>query len=212
MASRLDKPEHEAFVAANLIGHGPTLMARMLNEEFGTNYTNSKLKSYYTSHKLKSGSDGRFKKGNVPHTKGKKWDDYMPKESQERSRATQYKQGHVSVNWEPVGTISRTTDGYLIKKVSDKGLQRERWQFLHRLIWEEANGPIPQGTLITFKDGNKENCSLENLMAIDLAENGHLNKMNARQYGGEIAEAYLLNYRLKTTAKNKREQRRKKHD
>lgn len=209
MASRLEKPEHEAFVAANLIGHGPTLMARMLNEEFGTSYTKHQLKNYYQAHNLKSGSDGRFKKGHVPHTKGKKWDEYMPAESQARSRMTTYKNGHVSDNWEPVGTISRTTDGYLIKKVSNEGIQRERWKFLHRLIWEEAHGPIPPGTLITFKDGNKENCELENLMAVDQAENGYLNKTNGRSCGGEITEAHVLKYRLEHKVAEKKKRRKK---
>jgi hypothetical protein len=34
---------------------------------------------------------------------------------------------------------------------------------LQRVIWEEANGPVPPGCLIIFADGDKRNCALENL-------------------------------------------------
>lgn len=36
----------------------------------------------------------------------------------------------------------------------------------HQLIWEKYNGPIPEGMVITFLDGNKQNFDINNLMAI----------------------------------------------
>lgn len=34
---------------------------------------------------------------------------------------------------------------------------------LNRVVWEEAHGPVPAGFEVCFKDGNKDNCALENL-------------------------------------------------
>lgn len=39
------------------------------------------------------------------------------------------------------------------------GKQRE-----HRAVWEEANGPIPEGAVIHHIDGNPSNNALDNLM------------------------------------------------
>ena len=38
-----------------------------------------------------------------------------------------------------------------------------KWKLTHRLIWEEANGPIPKDYTVTFLDKNKENLELSNL-------------------------------------------------
>lgn len=35
--------------------------------------------------------------------------------------------------------------------------------YLHRLIWEERNGPVQPGFYVIFKDGDKENITIENL-------------------------------------------------
>lgn len=35
--------------------------------------------------------------------------------------------------------------------------------YLHHVVWEKANGPIPPGHKPAFRDGNHRNCALENL-------------------------------------------------
>ena len=42
----------------------------------------------------------------------------------------------------------------------------------HRWVWEQAHGKIPKGYIIAFRDGNKQNCALENLQMMSLYENG----------------------------------------
>lgn len=50
---------------------------------------------------------GRFKKGHVPYNKGKKWDDYLPKEMQTKYlkhlKRVQFKKGHPSYRPETAG-------------------------------------------------------------------------------------------------------------
>jgi hypothetical protein len=38
---------------------------------------------------------------------------------------------------------------------------------LHKLVWEEANGPVPHGYELHHLDGNKANWTLDNLKAMD---------------------------------------------
>jgi hypothetical protein len=42
--------------------------------------------------------------------------------------------------------------------------------FLHRRIWSDHNGPIPPGHDVGFKDRNRSNCVLENLVCLPHAE------------------------------------------
>ncbi len=37
------------------------------------------------------------------------------------------------------------------------------WRYKHHITWENANGPIPEGFLVDFVDGDSENCDIENL-------------------------------------------------
>lgn len=37
----------------------------------------------------------------------------------------------------------------------------------HRYVWEDAYGVVPDGYDIGFRDGNRRNCSLDNLYLVD---------------------------------------------
>ena len=52
---------------------------------------------------------------------------------------------------------------------------KSRGQYVHRLVWEAFNGPIPEGLEVHHIDGNGHNNSLENLRCVTHAENlrGH---------------------------------------
>lgn len=42
--------------------------------------------------------------------------------------------------------------------------------YLHRLVWEEANGPVPEGYVLHFKDGNYANVEISNLELVPKKE------------------------------------------
>jgi hypothetical protein len=119
------------------------------------------------------GEKSRFKKGNVSHNKGKKWSEFMPEASQERSRKTQFPKRNIPLNWKPIGWERKTRDGYIEVKVRDEyGEKRvKNFELKHRLLWEQHNGPVPKGMMIKFKDGNKENIVIENLFMASMGEN-----------------------------------------
>lgn len=202
---RITTPEMDAFILENYKGTGHKAMADLVNERFGTSFTKEQIKAYYARNKLDSGLTGRFDKGHEPWTKGKHWAEYMSEESQANSRRTCYEHAHIPDNLLPVGSIRKTKDGYLIKKVKERGYQWERWKLLHRLVWEENNGPIPEGYIVGFRDGNKENCEPDNLVLMTMGENAVMNKRGYRETGSaEIADVGLSLIRLESAAKKRR--------
>lgn len=122
----------------------------------------AKLKIRKTSNK------GRFKKGQVPLNKGKKQSEYMSAEAIARSAQSRFKKGSVPVNHCEIGTIRLRTSR---RKFKSDGGEPNKWELLHRLIWEKAYGAIPKGVNIQYIDGNPENCVLENLTAVSRTEN-----------------------------------------
>jgi len=115
----------------------------------------------------------RIKKGNVPPNKGKKLDEYLSDESIKKFKSHSFKKGDLPKNTKYDGYERINIDGYIEVRVS-KGKFVQK----HRLIWEEHNGKIPAGTNIQFRDGNRQNCAIENLFAITRQEQIHENSIN----------------------------------
>lgn len=105
----------------------------------------------------------QFKKGHETWNKGRP----MSPEVYAKAKATMFKKGQKPVNHRPVGAERINVDGYVEVKVAEPG----KWKPKHRVIWEEAHGPIPKGMMIRFRNGNKLDMRLENLIMVTQAEN-----------------------------------------
>jgi len=155
--------------------------------------------------KGKSLSPGtQFRKGHVPKTKGKKWSDFMKsEESINNSRRHLWKKGNKPHTTKEDGTI---TDRMLRNGVRYKFIRISEgdWMFLHRHIWEEHHGEIPDGFNVVFKDGNPMNCVISNLECISNAELAERNRHT--KYPLEIRTAIeainKLNKRIKEYEKD----------
>jgi hypothetical protein len=79
---------------------------------------------------------------------------------------TSYQKGNIPHTCAPVGTVAVTSDGYWRRKTA----MPNRWVFLHRENWEKAHGPIPNGHVVIFKDGNKDHYAIENLEILSRAQ------------------------------------------
>lgn len=68
-----------------------------------------------------------------------------------------------------IGDIVKRSDGYLLIKISnDKTIPKyKRWVLLHRYVWEQNYGKMPNGKVVIFKDSDKENCDISNLMLVE---------------------------------------------
>ena len=84
-----------------------------------------------------------------------------------------------------------------------------QWIQKHILIWTQANGPVPNGYNIVFRDGDTQNCVLENLECISDAELMSRNTMN--NLPEDVQELIYLKSRLtrviNETTKNKNHER-----
>lgn len=190
-------PEIQAFIQSNYLGIGPKEMASIVNQKFGTAYTKSQIKGYYGNHKLNSGLTGHFKKGIIPPNKGKKG--YCAPGCEK----SHFKKGHTPHNKTPIGTILTKDDGYLWKKIGEGARD---WKQLHILLWEEANGPVPDGHNLIFKDKNRQNCTLDNLAMVTKAENAVMNRCGLRFEDPEHTETGILIAKVKIAAgKRKKE-------
>ena len=166
----------EEYVRQIAGGKKASEIAKMVSEYFGISFTETQCKAYKKNHNITSGIDCRFRKGSIPANKGVK----MSPEQYAKSKATMFKKGHIPTNHMEVGQYSHTTDGYLIRKIREKGTQRERFEFVHRAVWEQNNGPIPEGKMVSFLDGNKDNCDISNLFLIDNQTNLEMNRRKLR--------------------------------
>jgi hypothetical protein len=54
--------------------------------------------------------------------------------------------------------------------------------YLHREVWQNANGPIPTGHDVHHIDGNKENNSAKNLALHTASEHGRRHGFSSNQY------------------------------
>lgn len=135
------------------------------------------------------GAKYRFQKGNKPHNTGKK----VKPTVYAALEKTMFKKGNKPYNTQPDGTIrvqvKNNEKPYQYIKISDN-----YWRLLHRVIWEEHNGPIPPKHMVRFIDGNTMNCELSNLECVSMAQN--MNENTIRRYPEEIQELIILNAKL----------------
>lgn len=160
-------------------------LTEMFNKKFSCNINFKSLASTLHRRGIKSGRTGQFIKGQQPFNKDLKWDDYMSKESQEKSKKTCFSKEDRSINNSnhnelPIGTEVVTKDGYILVKVSEpKGTKAHRFLVeKHKLTYEQHYGSIPKGYKVIFADGNKRNFDIDNLILVSDNELLQINKHN----------------------------------
>jgi len=75
----------------------------------------------------------------------------------------------------PVFTERVNKNGYI--KIKDES---GKWRNKHTYLWEQVNGKVPPGQIVIFLDGNKNNCTLENLGIVSKADQVMLTKLELR--------------------------------
>lgn len=154
--------EHHQFILDHVTGTSNLELTEKFNHHFKLNLSVIQVKAHKKNYGMKSGIDCRFKKGVAPINKGLRWDEYLTKEQQEKSRKTTFKKGNVPASHLSVGTEIERPDGYLYVKIAEP----RSWKQKHRVIWEQENGPVPDKHKLVFADGDKRNFSLDNLLLV----------------------------------------------
>jgi hypothetical protein len=136
-------PEEKQFLKENAKGRSYAELTALFNERFGTGFTRAQIGSTAQNYGCANGRSSRFIPGNVPKNKGKHpW------------------------NWVPVGSERITGDGYRQVKIREPN----EWKSKHVLIWEAANGKVPDFHRVIFADRDLANISLENLILVSMEE------------------------------------------
>lgn len=162
------------------IAHMPNRdMCAMFNSKFGENKSERSMKDFcYRNRLIKGLNSGRFKKGQIPWNKDSSVNIARKKPS-----------GHEWVD----------CDGYTWVKVD--GIRK--MVLKHRHIWESVNGKIPEGSMIVFKDKNRSNCNIDNLMIVSRPELVRYNFSFSKIATTQTNETYLLMAKLKSAIGSK---------
>lgn len=191
---RLWEPYEDRLLRALYPGAPTAMVARRLGRSLASTYQRAqsfglrKSAEYFKSPQSgrlltgdTRGAGSRFMKEHIPANKGLRRPGWGPG----RMKTTQFKPGvrlgKAAINWRPVGSERVSKDGYLERKVRDDnppGLSREeanrrrqrRWVPVHRIVWEEANGTLPNGHALVFKNGDKADIRLDNLELVTRRE------------------------------------------
>lgn len=201
------------FVRDNSWGVSSAEMSRMIKEKFDFDYSPTAVKQFRQRWGIRSGVTGWYQKGHPPGTKGKTLEEICKGDPDKLARvmATQYKKGNKPENELPIGTITKTTAGFVIRKKAMKGSFADRWEYMHRVVWEEHHGPVPDGSMIIFKDGNKENYDISNLMLISRSITGAMAKAGyyditdpeLKEVAAKVAELKVTTNKIKRRGKQK---------
>ena len=148
------------YLVTIIPGRSSADCARMLNEKYGSSYTNAQIRGWKKNHKTPSGYSTRFRPGEKSWITGKRFPG--------RTNSGCFLAGHRSANAAPIGS-ERKSEKYTYVKVAD-GKKNRNWKAKHRMLWEEHNGPVPEGYNVIFLDGNPDNIVIENLALVSQQE------------------------------------------
>lgn len=141
------------------------------------------------------GTQYRFEKGHVPANKGKK----TPEHIKQKSKATWFPKGHVPSNTKFDGYVSFRRDSKGNQYYAHIRISKGRFELLHRQIWEQQNGPIPAGHVVTFKNGNTSDFRIENLEMITHKQN--MLRNTRHNYPLDLQQAIMALNKLKKSIK-----------
>ena len=96
-------------------------------------------------------------------------------------------------NYRPVGSERVNVDGYVEVKVADPN----KWRLKHRVVWEAVNGKIPKGFIVIFRDNDRTNTDIDNLMLIRRGTHAVLNHTGLCECSGEFKETAVRIAELK---------------
>lgn len=156
--------EQAEYMKTIIPGRRSSEVRDIMNEKYGLNLTQDQIRGWKKNHKTPSGYNTRYRVGNVPWLKGKK---IIPKGKH------LFKKGDAPHNKAPIGSLGYRVNGgrrYWFIKTRDDQVSNN-YELLHKHIWEQANGKVPDGYMLVFRDGDSDNCTLENLKLIHRGAN-----------------------------------------
>lgn len=201
---RLFTEEQAQFIRDNYAGRSVAEMTVLFNDRFETDRTWQQIKTFVNNRGITSGRTGYFPKGHLPWNTGTKGQGLTS------ANKGSFKKGNVPPNREPLGTERICSkDGYVLMKIAEPDPYTgfpTRYKHKHVYIWEQEHGPVPEGMVVAFIDGDKTHCDDPvNLMLISRAELLNLNRHGYKDAPAELKPSVLALSKLQvnTWAKEK---------
>lgn len=195
------------FMREYVPGHTRQEILEEFNRRFEPRQMGS-IVGHMKNNKIRTGFDGRFKKGQPSHNKGRK----MTPEQYAKCKGTMFSKGNKPANTLPIGTEMELSDGYIWVKVADvdRAKKNINWRQKHRLIYEQQNGPVPPGCRVIFKDGDRRNFNPDNLACVSNAELARLNQYHMIAEDPDITDAGITFVKLQCMIREKMKQSKRK--
>ena len=186
--------QHRAFIAKAYKDKPLSEVTRLFNEHFGLQKSFQEIKACTETHRIRSGRTGYFEPGQNPWNKGTQGQRLTG------PNCGSFKKGNIPPNRKPLWDERICTkDGYILMKVPEANPYtgaKTRYKAKHVWLWEQANGTTPKGHILRFIDGNRLNCTLENIECITMAENAVLNKARFSSYPVELRPTIRLQVQI----------------
>lgn len=141
----------------------------------------------------------QFGPGHESYNKGKK----MPEEQKAKVAHSWFKKGHQPHNTKADGVISIRTDSKSKREYKYIRIGLGKWKEYHIYRWEKFRGPVPDGKILRFKDGNSLNCNISNLDLIDRTEHMLRSTAKRRDLPIEIIKTNSIIKKLRKTIHEK---------
>jgi hypothetical protein len=156
------------------------------------------------------GAANRFQKGTVPPNKGLRRPGWSI--GRGRMRETQFRKGSQPHNTMPMWSF-RLVDGYLMVKTgAPTPKPTTGWEYVHKLIWERWNGPLPDWRIarLWWRDRDRSNCSLSNLELVTAQE--HMARTTIHNLPSPLKEVIQLKGALKRRIGRMEKENAEEHD
>ncbi|UIZ98268.1 HNH endonuclease signature motif containing protein [Acinetobacter johnsonii] len=161
-------------------------LTEKVNGVFGSEFSVDQIKSLCIRNKWKSGRMGCFEKGSKPWNTGTK--------GVCKPNSGNFKKGQISWNKKPVGYERICSkDGYVLIKIAEPNV----FELKHRVIWEKEYGPVPMNQVLAFKNQDKTDCRLDNLILMSRTDMVRYNQSYQKLANPENNESCLLMAKVK---------------
>lgn len=176
-------------------------------EAFGRDdISEGQVTAYRKRNGIRCGGDGRFVKGRPGSpSRGKLMANHP------NSKATRFQKGHAPHNQNYIGHERINHEGYVeisVAKPNPHTKADRHYVTKHRLLWEEINGPVPEGHVLKCLDGDKQNTDPTNWLAIPRALlprlNGRWGSLSYDEAEPELKPYILAAARLQHAAREAR--------
>lgn len=163
-------------------------LTEIFNDEFGVSFNVDQIKAHCLRIGAKTGRTGRLEKVHATWNKGMKGVNGVSE--------SRWKKGNIPHTARPIGYERINRDGHIEIKVEG----HRQMVYKHRWTWEQHHGEIPKGMVVSFRNGIRTDCRIENLILLTRSELARLNQSYIKYSTPETHESCILLAKIKDKA------------